>query len=106
MIFIFSFDTEENYEKDEINFFDYLSTEQTALIDSNKLFIYVDIWASWCGPCIANLKFLNRIPDSTFTKNVAILALNIDDNEENWKSNSKLFISNNKIINIDRKSVV
>jgi thiol-disulfide isomerase/thioredoxin len=86
--------------KPSTNLLSYLSSDQIKKIETNKPYMYVDVWASWCGPCIANLKFLNRIPDSSFTSNTNIIALNIDSTTERWLDFSKKYITNTKIIDI------
>jgi thiol-disulfide isomerase/thioredoxin len=42
---------------------------------------FINVWATWCGPCQAELPFVQRIYDSLRDKpGVRVLTLNIDDN--------------------------
>ena len=42
---------------------------------------FVNVWATWCGPCQAELPFVQKLHDLLKDrKDVAVLALNIDEN--------------------------
>ena len=50
--------------------------------------IYIDLWATWCGPCLAEMPQFEKIKER-FASNseVAIISLSIDDSIEGWKKN-------------------
>ena len=45
--------------------------------------LYVDFWASWCGPCAKSFPFLNQLNQletSTKTDGLQIVGINLDEN--------------------------
>jgi thiol-disulfide isomerase/thioredoxin len=58
-----------------------------SLIKANKgKFIYVDCWATWCGPCIGEIPNSKRLMNDFKNKNVAFVYICLDSEEKNWKS--------------------
>ncbi len=42
--------------------------------------VYVDFWASWCGPCEHSFPFLNELHQKLRDKGLQIIAINMDEN--------------------------
>lgn len=60
-----------------------------ALIEKHKgKPIYVDYWASWCAPCIANMPYSKKLEEQ-LGDDVVFIFISIDTNEKNWLSSSK-----------------
>ena len=53
--------------------------------DFNGKYVFVDFWASWCGPCRAEnpnvLQAYNKYKDKNFT----VIGVSLDDNGDKWK---------------------
>ena len=47
--------------------------------------IYVDFWASWCGPCSHSFPFLEDLHQKFKDKGLKIIAINMDENVEDAK---------------------
>ena len=49
--------------------------------------IYIDVWATWCGPCIARIPEWNKLVDEyKDNPNVVFLSVCADDSREKWVS--------------------
>jgi len=44
--------------------------------------VYVDFWASWCGPCAKSFPFMNTLHKDLENKGLQVLAINLDENTE------------------------
>ena len=50
--------------------------------------IYVDLWATWCGPCLAEMPAYEKLKESyKDNPNIRFVSLSIDDDKEAWKQN-------------------
>ncbi len=44
--------------------------------------VYVDFWASWCGPCRQSLPALNKIRKEFRSKGFEVIAINLDEERD------------------------
>ncbi|MDP2785483.1 MAG: TlpA disulfide reductase family protein [Sulfurimicrobium sp.] len=44
--------------------------------------VYLDFWASWCGPCRASFKGLNEAHEKYAAKGLVVIAVNVDKDKE------------------------
>jgi thiol-disulfide isomerase/thioredoxin len=51
----------------------------TSLSDLKGKNVYIDIWATWCGPCKAEIPSLKKLAEDYAGKNIAFLSMSIDD---------------------------
>ncbi len=56
-----------------------------SLSDFKGKVVYLDIWASWCGPCKQQIPAAKELEEQFKGKNVAFVAVSIDQSEEAWK---------------------
>lgn len=65
-----------------------LLTEKGKKVELSEYFgkvLIIDFWASWCGPCRAEVPKLKAIADDfKDNKNVAFLSISIDESKEAW----------------------
>jgi thiol-disulfide isomerase/thioredoxin len=62
--------------------------DPVTLNDFKGKVVYVDVWASWCGPCRAEFPYSKQLQERLTRKQkeqVVFLYLSIDDTEEVWK---------------------
>lgn len=62
-----------------------LEGNEKKLSDFRGKYVYIDVWATWCGPCKQEIPFLKEM-DKTFEgQELVILSVSIDDSQEPWK---------------------
>lgn len=52
--------------------------------------VYVDFWASWCGPCGESFPFMNKLHHDLEAKGLQVIAINLDENVDD----ARLFLKN------------
>lgn len=48
-------------------------------------YIYIDLWASWCGPCVAEVPHLQKLEKELRRKDVVFVSISLDTKRENWE---------------------
>lgn len=56
-----------------------------SLKDFKGRFVYIDIWATWCGNCWHELPYLKKMEEKYANKNIVFLSLSWDRFENDWK---------------------
>ncbi len=51
----------------------------TSLGDLRGKYLYVDVWATWCGPCKAEIPHLKELEKEYHGRNIQFLSLSVDD---------------------------
>ncbi len=59
--------------------------KQYSVRDFRGKYVYIDMWATWCGPCQKELPFLKQLEEKYHDRNIVFLGLSIDKNVEKWK---------------------
>lgn len=65
-----------------------INGKKYRLSDFSGKYIYVDVWATWCGPCKAEIPDLKKIEEEYRGKNIEFVSLSIDEasDKETWKN--------------------
>ena len=60
----------------------------TKLEDLKGKYVYIDVWATWCGPCRAEIPSLKKLEEKYHDKNIAFVSISIDvdKDHEKWKN--------------------
>lgn len=63
--------TFENYENFEGG--------TTSLKNFRGKYVYIDIWATWCGPCKLEIPFLKELEERFHDRNIEFVSISVDD---------------------------
>ena len=56
-----------------------------SLSDFKGKLVYVDVWATWCRPCLAEIPALKALHDKLKGKNIEFVSISIDEDKEAWR---------------------
>ena len=61
---------------------------KTKLEDLRGKYVYIDVWATWCGPCIAEIPHLKKVEAKYHGKNIEFVSISVDvdKDHEKWKT--------------------
>jgi len=59
----------------------------SSLSDFKGKYVYIDVWATWCGPCLAEIPHLKKAEAAYHDKNIVFVSISIDakKDHEKWK---------------------
>jgi thiol-disulfide isomerase/thioredoxin len=70
--------------------FDYVNYAggKTKLEDLRGKYVYIDVWATWCGPCRGEIPHLAKVEEKYKDKNIAFVSISVDVDKdfEKWKT--------------------
>lgn len=58
---------------------------KTKLEDFKGKYVYLDIWATWCGPCRAEIPSLKKIEEKYHGKNIEFVSISVDTDKDHEK---------------------
>ena len=55
--------------------------------DLKGKYVYVDVWATWCGPCKREIPFLKEVEKAYHGKNIEFVSISVDKAKDHatWK---------------------
>jgi thiol-disulfide isomerase/thioredoxin len=60
---------------------------KTKLSDLKGKYVYIDVWATWCGPCRQEIPHLQKLEEDYHGKKIEFVSISIDEmkNYDKWK---------------------
>ncbi|OHX66376.1 TlpA family protein disulfide reductase [Flammeovirga pacifica] len=83
--FILSSYTSPKGDKDKLYVFENLSGKKVDLKDFEGKLVYIDVWASWCGPCLREIPSLKEIEEEYKDKDIVFVSVSVDQSKDAWK---------------------
>ena len=68
---------------------------KTKLEDLRGKYVYIDVWATWCGPCRGEIPFLQKVEEKYKGKNIEFVSISVDvaKDHDKWKT----FVADKKL---------
>lgn len=64
-----------------------IAGEKVKLEDLRGKYVYIDVWATWCGPCRGEIPYLAKVEEKYKEKNIAFVSISVDEDKDfnKWK---------------------
>jgi thiol-disulfide isomerase/thioredoxin len=72
-----------------------LQNQQVKLSDLKGKWVLIDFWATWCGPCLYQSPYFEKMAIKYKNENVVFVALSLDQRKDKWETDAK---SKSKIV--------
>lgn len=56
-----------------------------SLKDFKGKYVYIDVWATWCGPCCKEIPSLKKLEKKMAKKKIVSVSLSCDEKQEAWR---------------------
>ncbi|WP_026777488.1 TlpA disulfide reductase family protein [Polaribacter sp. Hel_I_88] len=75
-------------------FEDYINIKggKNSLDDYKGKYVYIDVWATWCGPCIQQIPYLQNLEKEYQNKNIEFISISTDESQRSggsWEAAEK-----------------
>lgn len=62
-----------------------ITGKEVSLKDLAGKYVYIDCWATWCGPCRGELPYLQKLEHQYKDKNIHFVSISCDQNKADWE---------------------
>ncbi|OXB05394.1 hypothetical protein B0A81_14085 [Flavobacterium plurextorum] len=64
-----------------------INNKPVSFSDFKGKYVYIDLWATWCGPCKAEIPHMKKIEEDYHGKNIVFVSLSLDKpkDAQKWK---------------------
>lgn len=73
-------------KKTSVNFqFQDINGHAVSLKDFRGKYVFIDVWATWCGPCCSEIPHLQQLEKSFEKKKIVFVSISVDRDVNVWK---------------------
>lgn len=65
--------------------FESIDGKQVSLTDLKGKIVYIDVWATWCGPCLGEIPSLKKLEEEYHGKDIVFLSVSTDKSADRQK---------------------
>ena len=62
-----------------------INGKEVSLSDFKGKYVYVDLWATWCGPCNAEIPSLKKLEEEFQGRNIYFVSISCDKSQDEWE---------------------
>ena len=62
-----------------------ITGKEVSLSDLKGKYVYIDVWATWCGPCNAEIPHLKKLEEEFEGRNICFVSISCDDSRKAWE---------------------
>lgn len=66
-----------------------INGKMVSLDDLKGKYVYIDCWATWCGPCCGEIPHLKKLEHDYSSKNIHFVSISCDQNAKAWEAKVK-----------------
>ena len=59
--------------------------KEYTLADFRGKYVYIDVWATWCGPCRQEIPYLKKLDEDYQDAQIVFLSLSVDQDKAKWE---------------------
>jgi len=67
--------------------------KKVSLKDFKGKYVYIDVWATWCRPCIAEMPYLEKLKEKYKDAPIVFVGVNVNSYKGDWTN----YLKNNKV---------
>lgn len=62
-----------------------INGKEVSLDDLKGKYVYIDVWATWCGPCKREIPYLQELEKKMHGKNIVFVSISCDKSKADWE---------------------